>query len=148
MRQIRHYQRHALTGNGLIHCSSGHKAAFSVNNISASGMSITAEAELEENEMIDLEVQLFGNILPYKKRLKGKVVRILRRNTAFEYGIRFLELTRKDMVETDEYLRLNTGSAGLHQHVSGDTAHDDDPVKRLSRSDHCEEYLVKEAEEG
>lgn len=131
MRKLRHYQRYAVSGSGFFHNNPIRKVEFSVKDISASGINITTEIELEEHEVITMDVQVSGNLLPYIKQFKGKVVRKRQHNSIYNYGIRFMELTHKDMIEIDEYLRLNYGSAAL-PYTSYDTGHDDRPIRQLN----------------
>jgi len=77
-------------------------------------MSITTEVELDEHEMVLMDVQIFGNLLPFIKQFKEKVVRKRHYNSVYHYGILFIGLTHKDIIEIDEYLQLNYGSSALN----------------------------------
>ncbi len=133
MRKMRYYQRYTVSGSGFILFSPERKAEFSINDISASGMSITAQAELEENEAVMTEVRIYGKLLPVSKQMKGSVVRKRRHNSIYHYGIRFIDMTHKDIVELDEYLRLNHDSTAFHD-PSRDAGHDENPIRQLIRT--------------
>lgn len=113
MGNIRHCQRYIVTGNGWIYGSNGQKAEFKVNDISASGVNITTKIVLKEKDTILMEIYVYGNLLPFMKKAKGEVVRT-QQGMGYRYGIRFVGLTDKDMIEMDEYLRLNCGGTEPH----------------------------------
>lgn len=123
MGNIRHCRRYVVTGNGWIYCTNGKKAEFKVNDISASGVSITTDSVLKEKDIILMEIYVYGNLLPFMKKAKGEVVR-KQQGMGYRYGIRFVGLTDKDMIEMDEYLRLNCGGTELH-YTPYEVIHDD-----------------------
>lgn len=133
MSKMRHYQRYTVLSSGFIFFSPVRKAEFSINNISASGMNITAKVELEEHEAFMMEIQIYGKLFPVSKQMKGRVVRKRRHNSIYHYGIRFIDMTHKDIVELDEYLRLNHDSTAFHD-PSRDAGHDENPIRRLVRT--------------
>lgn len=94
-------------------------------------MNITAEVDLKEHQVIAMEVHISGNILPYSKQLKGKVVRKSKYGSIYQYGVQFMELINKDIIEIDEYLRLNYSSNAPHR-ISYDTG-DDNPMQLMQR---------------
>lgn len=130
MGKMRHYQRFSVSGSGYIHHKPTHIAAFSINNISASGMNITSNVDFAKDEVVVLEVQVSGSALPYFKHLTGRVVRKHKCDSIYHYGILFIELPVKDMIEIDEYLRLNYTSAPAHQ-TSYDTGNEEHPIQQL-----------------
>lgn len=137
MRKMRHYQRYTVSGSGFIYWNLVQKAEFSINDISASGINITAEIELQEHEVVLIEVQFSGNLLPFDKQLRGKVTRKRKHNSIYNYGIRFISLAPKDIVEIDEYLRLNHGSTTLHRDSQYNEP-DSDPLKQLIRTNNSQ----------
>lgn len=131
MKQVRHYQRYTVTGSGFIHHIPIKNAEFHINNISASGMNITSAVDLMVNQVITLEVHVSGNILPYSKLIKGKVIRKIKHCTIYYYGVQFIELAHNDIVEIDEYLRLNYSSTALY--LNSYNTGEDTPIKQLQR---------------
>lgn len=113
MGNMRHCQRYIVTGSGWIYRSNDQKAEFKVNDISASGVNITSNSVLKEKDIILMEIYVYGNLLPFTKKAKGEVVR-KQQGMGYRYSIRFVGLTDKDMIEMDEYLRLNCGGTDLH----------------------------------
>jgi hypothetical protein len=132
MEKIRHYQRYTVLGSGVIYRTSIQNVAFSINDISASGMNIITEADLEKDVVISMEIQVSGNILPYKKQIKGRIIRKSKCDSIFNYGIQFMDLPNRDIIEIDEYLRLNYSNTAPHR-TSYDTGNDENPLRQLSR---------------
>lgn len=119
MRIRRHYQRYEVTDRGLIDGSNTKKAEFRTVDISASGVNIITEALLDEGEIITMDLRISGSLLAFFKKIKGKVVWKHRQGTSYQYGIRFIELKHKDLIELDEYLRVNFGGTVLHYGAYG-----------------------------
>jgi c-di-GMP-binding flagellar brake protein YcgR len=105
MKNNRHYKRYAVKCSGWIIDKSSQKYRFHVNDISASGMNIATDKELDDAQMLSIKFDISGTLLPHAKRLEGEIVRKNRTNTGYNYSIRFLGLTHNEIVEMDEYLR-------------------------------------------
>jgi hypothetical protein len=76
-----------------------------VNNISACGMSITTDKEIQHTHTLEIHFDSTGLLQPHVKLLKGEVVRKKQNSSVFKYSVRFLDLTHAEIVELDEYLR-------------------------------------------
>lgn len=126
MRKHRHYQRYKVAGNGHILSSKLQKAGVLVNDISASGVNLTTDLELEEHETVVIDITISGSFIPFSKQFKGKVIRKHSNNSLHHYAVKFIELTRKDLIEVDEYLRFNQSSSKL-QPLGNEIGYDDIP---------------------
>lgn len=129
MRKMRHYQRYSVSGGGTIYLG-GPRTGFSLKDVSASGMCILSEAELEENAIFQMDVHISGIYMNFEKTFRGKVVRRSKQEKLFVYGVRFVDLSHKDAIDIDEYLRLNHGSASLH-FTPPDAESDENHIKQL-----------------
>lgn len=134
MSTIRHYLRYMVTGKGNILINGRKNTEFLINDISASGMNITSNVQVQDHEIISMHVQISGNLFNYQKDVKGKVVRKHQHNSCFHYGIKFFELSQKDIIDLDEFLRINHNSSSLQDSSSLQTGHDDAPTKQLKRA--------------
>jgi hypothetical protein len=111
MGDMRHYKRYAVKCSGNIIDSKFRRIKFRVNNISACGISVSTDREVEDAEALTIYFDITGILLPHTKHLKGKVVRRHSGHSSFNYGIRFLDLTHLEIVEIDEYLRYSQKNA-------------------------------------
>lgn len=104
MHNRRHYRRYPVQCTGYITDSRFQKINFRVNDISACGMNITADKEIDDTQPLLIYFNVRGVPLPHAKNLKGKVVRKNLLYSTLDYSIRFLGLTHMEVIEIDEYL--------------------------------------------
>lgn len=105
MKNMRHYKRYAVKCSGFIIDGSLRHIRFHVNDISAGGMNIDTDKEIKDAHALTIHFDFTGMLLPHAKELRGIAVRKKVRSGVFNYSICFLNLTRHEIVELDEYLR-------------------------------------------
>lgn len=132
MRKIRRYSRYIVAGNGEVWNDDRPKTGFEISNMSASGISIITEADMEKNSTVSMNIRLSGNVSLFQKEIKGEIVRKQKQGSNYQYGIDFVQCSAKDMTEIDEYLQLNFGSARI-DFPSGETEPGENPLKSLKR---------------
>jgi hypothetical protein len=121
-----HYQRCEISGYGELFAESGHQGApFKVLDISASGIRIATQHEMEVHDLVTLNIQLEGHLVEFSHKAKGKVAYRMTCGEQIEYRIRFIGLSHKVIVEIDEFLRFNCGLGSMH-YISSPKAHSSD----------------------
>lgn len=115
MNAMRHYKRYDVTGRGFITAGAPSKAyPVTVLDISASGLRIETEADLDVGTLAGLEFVLEGPATHYQKSVSGKVVSKVKHSKHYQYGILFVNFSTQNRVELDECLRLSYGGGSLH----------------------------------
>lgn len=114
MQRIRYYKRYHASGEGELRFShSAKRYSFKVLDASAAGLRIASEIELEEKECIRLRFVLAGPLSQYVKEVDARVMKKEHQGSVYQYGLHFLHFTHMDVVELDEYLRINFGTEAL-----------------------------------
>ncbi len=132
MRRMRHYQRYEATGKGTIKHSNMHGTEFTIKNISASGIKLSTTVKLEEHSLILMDIHLHGNVSSFSKQIKGKILRRQKHHNSYFYAIHFTGLSHQEVIELDEYLRLNFGNSLLH-YAPYEIEHEEYAIKQLMR---------------
>jgi hypothetical protein len=68
-------------------------------------MNISTDKAIDDTHLLTINFDLTSIRLPHIKQLSGFVTRRKLSGYAFNYSIRFLNLSHKEIVEIDEYLQ-------------------------------------------
>lgn len=110
MDRIRNYQRCNVMGEGTLFVKPDGKAyPFYVIDISASGVKIRSNAELELNDEVEIDIRFSGHILEIPLKVDAKVAKKTKTGKEYEYALRFLNLSHQKRVEIDEIVRRTCG---------------------------------------
>ncbi|RCX16646.1 PilZ domain-containing protein [Anaerobacterium chartisolvens] len=134
MRRIRHYQRYEATGKGTVKHSNTHGTDFTIKNISASGIKLFTAVKLDANSVILMDIHIHGTVSSFSKQVKGKILRRQKHHNSYFYAIHFIDLSHQEIIELDEYLRLNFGNSLLH-HSPYEIEHEEYAIKQLMRDE-------------
>ena len=111
MKNNRKYVRYTIKCSGYITDDTCLRYRFQMNNISACGISITTDREMETSPRLTISFDATGPHLPHAKQLRGRVVRVKAVSSGFTYGIYFNGLNVTETIEIDEYLRCRHGNS-------------------------------------
>jgi c-di-GMP-binding flagellar brake protein YcgR len=114
MNDNRLYKRYEIQCNGSILSGSHQNYEFITNNISAGGMSITTDREVADESPVTIMLDVTNLLLP-RAQLQGMIVRKDADDSAFNYGIRFMDLSNLEIAEIDEHLRDTHFSSLTHR---------------------------------
>jgi hypothetical protein len=73
-------------------------------NISANGINISTKAELSENQLVDLQIYLPNPLSSQVIRRSGIVIRKDTSGRYPSYGIKFINQSKHDLIELDEFI--------------------------------------------
>jgi c-di-GMP-binding flagellar brake protein YcgR len=114
MEEKRRYGRYSIKVSGKASDDGDQNCKIIVNDISAGGMNITTDKELAEESAVTLQLDMPQLILPRTKQLQGFVVRKNEESSAYNYGLSFFGLSKRETEEIDASLRDGHFAALAH----------------------------------
>lgn len=114
MKDSRLYKRYGVKCCGQMTDDHYRKFRFQVNDMSAGGMSITTDKEMENQSKFIISFDPSGILLPHTKRLEGVVVRKMAGTPTYKYGVCFYGLSHTEIIEIDEYLHFSQKHTPKH----------------------------------
>ncbi len=115
MKNNMNYKSYSVTGKGKFYTTSQlKKHPFNILNISALGARLSTETKLEINSSITMELRLEGHLSNILKTIKGTVIGNSASGIKNYYDVKFSGLSDIDIIELDEFLRINYSFAVLH----------------------------------
>lgn len=114
MKNKRQHSRYSIKCDGKMSEDSDENYKFIMNDISAGGMNISTDKEIEAESTLTIQIDLGQVVLPGAKQLQGVVVRKKEDQDVFNYGIRFSGLTDSEVEEIDAYLKVSHFSSLVH----------------------------------
>lgn len=105
-KEKRHYVRKDLYGKGTVFCNMPQIFAdFELQDISAIGMQIITNIELNVEDIVNIELILSKYLNEHNFHLEGKIIHKSKNKKEYIYGVKFINLKTHDKVQLDELIK-------------------------------------------